>query len=123
MTVSKQHNVLGEPLQPCCSSPTTGYLRDGYCSRAPHDRGMHVLCAVVTAEFLAYTARQGNDLSTPVPEHGFPGLKPGDRWCLCVQRWIEALQAGCAPKVDLSATHVSALDWVDLETLRANAVE
>ena len=122
MGESRQHNVLGEPLQPCCTSPLTGYMRDGYCSRAPHDHGMHVVCAEVTEAFLRFSASRGNDLSTPVPEYAFPGLKPGDRWCLCVQRWVEAYQAGCAPKVDLAATHISALDWVELETLKAYSV-
>ena len=121
--MSKQTNVLGEALQPCCTAPMTGYLRDGFCSRAPNDNGLHLLCAVVTQDFLVFSASRGNDLSTPVPEYGFPGLKAGDRWCLCVQRWIEALQAGCAPKVDLKATHISVLDWVDLETLRAHSVD
>jgi uncharacterized protein (DUF2237 family) len=122
MTESKQTNVLGEPLQPCCSSPVTGYLRDGFCSRAPGDGGMHIVCTVVTDAFLTFSASRGNDLSTPVPPYHFPGLKPGDRWCLCVQRWVEALEAGCAPPVDLAATHASALEWVSLDTLKEHAV-
>ena len=121
--MSKQTNVLGEALQPCCTAPMTGFLRDGFCSRAPHDQGMHTVCAEVTEAFLRFSASRGNDLSTPMPEYGFPGLKPGDHWCLCVQRWVEAHQVGCAPKVDLTATHISAVDWVDLETLRAFSLE
>ena len=119
---NKQHNVLGEPLQPCCTDPVTGFLRDGYCARVPHDQGMHTLCAIVTEEFLTFSAKRGNDLTTPIPEYDFPGLNPGDHWCLCVLRWLEAHQAGCAPPVDLAATHISALEWVELDTLRKYAI-
>ena len=114
-------NVLGAPLQACCRDPLTGFYRDGFCHTGPEDRGLHTVCAVMTEEFLAYTRTVGNDLSTPVPAYGFPGLEPGDRWCLCVTRWAEALRAGCAPAVVLAATHVSALEFVSLEDLQAHA--
>ena len=115
-------NVLGAPLQACCRDPLTGFYRDGFCHTGPEDRGLHTVCAVMTEEFLAYTRTVGNDLSTPVPAYGFPGLEPGDRWCLCVTRWAEALRAGCAPPVVLAATHVSALEFVSREDLEAHAV-
>jgi hypothetical protein len=115
-------NVLGTPLQACCRDPLTGFYRDGFCHTGPEDRGLHTVCAVMTEEFLAYTRTVGNDLSTPVPAYGFPGLEPGDRWCLCVTRWAEALQADCAPAVVLAATHVSALEFVSREDLQAHAV-
>ena len=116
-------NVLGGPLQACCFSPLTGYFRDGWCHTADEDRGSHVICARVTAEFLAFSRSRGNDLETPVPAYRFAGLKPGDRWCLCALRWREALAAGVAPPVVLEATHVRALAFVSLEELTANAVE
>ena len=100
----------------------TGFFRDGYCRTGSSDRGMHTVCMVATDEFLAFSRAQGNDLSTPVPEYDFPGLSDGDRWCLCVTRWKDALEAGCAPQVVLEATHLSALEWVSLEDLRAHAV-
>jgi uncharacterized protein (DUF2237 family) len=115
-------NVLGEPIQPCGTDPPTGFYRDGCCNTGPGDVGLHLVCARMTAEFLAFSKRRGNDLVTPAPEWGFPGLKPGDRWCLCVTRWKEALEAGLAPPVDLDATHISALEFVELEELRAHAV-
>ena len=115
-------NVLGAPLQACCRDPLTGFYRDGFCHTGPEDRGLHTVCAVMTEEFLAFTRAVGNDLSTPVPAYGFPGLDPGDRWCLCVTRWAEALRAGCAPPVVLAATHVSALEFVSREDLQAHAV-
>jgi uncharacterized protein (DUF2237 family) len=99
----------------------TGFYRDGYCRTGPDDHGMHTVCAVMSAEFLGFSRECGNDLSTPRPEYGFPGLEPGDRWCLCVTRWKEALEAGCAPQVVLEATHLSALEWVSLEDLQAHA--
>ena len=102
-------NVLGENLQTCCTSPMTGFYRDGTCNTGPNDLGSHTVCAEMTAEFLAYTQAQGNDLSTPRPMYQFPGLKPGDRWCLCVTRWKEAHEAGMAPRVVLAATHEAAL--------------
>lgn len=115
-------NVLKQPLKPCCTDPMTGYVRNGYCSRIPGDQGMHLLCAQMTSEFLEFSASRGNDLSTPMPEFGFPGLTQGDKWCLCVQRWIEALEADCAPPVDLDATHEAVLEWVNLETLKAHSI-
>ncbi len=115
-------NVLGGPLQACCFSPLTGYFRDGWCHTAEEDRGSHVICARMTAEFLAFSRARGNDLETPVPAYRFAGLKPGDRWCLCALRWREALAAGMAPPVVLEATHARALDFVSLEELTAHAV-
>jgi len=114
-------NVLGSPLQACCMNPRTGFFRDGYCRTGPDDVGLHTVCAVVTDEFLEFSRRRGNDLTTPRPEFDFPGLKPGDSWCLCVRRWAEALAAGKAPDVVLEATHLSALEFVSLEDLRAHA--
>lgn len=116
--MSNQTNVLGAQLVPCSTSPMTGYQRDGYCSSCAGDRGMHTVCALMTREFLEFSRSKGNDLITPVPEFGFPGLVPGNRWCLCLLRWVEALEAGSAPLVDLEATHVSALEFVDLDVLR-----
>lgn len=101
----------------------TGWFRDGCCRTGPGDMGVHTVCCEVTEEFLAFTKLRGNDLSTPKPQYNFPGLKPGDRWCLCASRWQEALEAGCAPKVHLEATHVASLEFVDLEDLQAHAVE
>lgn len=115
-------NVLGGTLKGCCREPLTGYYRDGYCRTGPGDHGVHVVCAVVTAEFLAFSRSRGNDLTSPAPEYGFPGLEPGDRWCLCVSRWKEAYDAGCAPGVVLEATAASALEFVDLEMLKEHAV-
>ena len=115
------HNVLGSELVPCSYAPLTGYLRDGCCRTDADDGGTHVVCAKVTAEFLAFSQRRGNDLSTPHPEHRFAGLRPGDRWCLCVDRWKEALEAGCAPWVVLESTHISALEFVLLEDLQRHA--
>lgn len=116
-------NVLGDPLQACCFSPNTGFYRDGYCRTGPEDVGLHTVCTVMTAEFLAYSKARGNDLSTPMPQHDFPGLQPGDQWCLCVTRWAEALAAGKAPPVVLEATHIHALEFVSLEDLRAHAAQ
>jgi uncharacterized protein (DUF2237 family) len=113
-----ERNVLGGPLVPCSTSPRTGFFRDGCCNTGPEDHGLHVICAQVTAAFLAYSRNRGNDLSTPRPEFGFPGLKPGDRWCLCAGRWREAYEAGCAPSVILAATHEEALAVVPLAALR-----
>ena len=115
-------NVLGQDLQPCSYDPLTGYFRDGCCNTASHDTGTHVICAEMSAEFLAYTKSRGNDLSTPRPEWRFPGLKPGDRWCLCVLRWAEAEEAGVAPLVHLESCHERALQYVSLELLRRYAV-
>ncbi|MHC5110509.1 MAG: DUF2237 family protein [Planctomycetota bacterium] len=115
-------NVLGTPLMGCCSDPMTGYYRNGRCDSGPGDLGLHLVCAQMTEEFLNFTRDCGNDLSTPMPEAAFPGLKPGDRWCLCVQRWKEAMLADVAPPVVLEATHISALEFVSLEELRAHAI-
>jgi hypothetical protein len=114
-------NVLGGNLKCCCQQPMTGFYRDGYCRTGPGDHGMHTVCAEMTQEFLEFSFLRGNDLVTPNPAHGFPGLQPGDRWCLCVMRWKEAADAGVAPPVVLEATHVSALEFVDLEDLRQHA--
>jgi len=116
-------NVLGGALSLCGTDPMTGFFRDGCCRTGPMDRGSHTVCAIVTAEFLDYSRRQGNDLITPMPAFGFPGLKPGDRWCLCAARWDEARLAGVAPPVDLAATHARALDKVDLDHLKAHAIQ
>ncbi|MCS7062741.1 MAG: DUF2237 domain-containing protein [Methylacidiphilales bacterium] len=116
-----QKNVLGTPLVTCSTDPLTGYLRDGYCCQAPFDHGMHTVCAVMTEEFLKFTASRGNDLTTPRPEFRFPGLKPGDRWCICLMRWIEALEAKVAPPIILEATHLSVTEFVDLEILKQYA--
>ena len=122
-TSSDDKNVLGGRLEPCSVSPRTGFYRDGCCNTGPEDVGLHVICARVTAEFLTYSAAQGNDLSTPMPEAGFPGLKPGDRWCLCAGRWREAFDAGAAPHVVLSATHEEALAVVPLDVLKRYALD
>jgi uncharacterized protein (DUF2237 family) len=116
-------NVLGGELQPCSTDPMTGFYRDGCCRTGPDDYGLHLVCTEVTEEFLAFSKERGNDLSTPNPIYRFPGLKSGDRWCLCVERWKEALDAGMAPMVVLEATHISALEYVDLEDLEAYAVD
>lgn len=116
-------NVLGGDLAPCSTDPVTGFLRDGHCRHLRRDPGRHEVCAELTEEFLTFSADRGNDLVTPRPELDFPGLDPGDRWCLCVPRWIEANEAGVAPPVVLEATAATVLDDVDIETLRANAVE
>ena len=116
-------NVLGEKLQPCCKFPMTGFYRDGFCHTGEEDLGHHVVCIVVTAEFLEFSKEAGNDLSTPRPELDFPGLIPGDQWCLCAERWQEAFEAGCAPNVVLSATEESALEFIKLEDLKDCAVD
>jgi hypothetical protein len=116
-------NVLGGPLETCCLSPRTGFYRTGRCDTGREDLGLHLVCVRVTDEFLAFSREAGNDLSTPHPEFGFPGLVDGDHWCLCVARWKEALDAGLAPPVRLEATHLSALEFVDLADLRAHALE
>ncbi len=116
-------NVLGKELAPCSLDPVTGFFRNGCCETGPHDVGMHTVCAVMTDEFLAFSKAVGNDLSTPRPELGFPGLKAGDRWCLCAPRWKEALDAGAAPKVVLESTHEETLAIVPLGVLKDYAVE
>ena len=115
---STAKNVLGGPLQTCSTKPLTGFYRDGCCSTGAEDAGVHVVCAEMTVEFLAFSRAAGNDLSTPMP--GFPGLQPGDRWCLCASRWQEAFEAGVAPPVHLEATALPALEWCSLEALRAH---
>ena len=120
---SQASNVLGGPLQPCSFDPVTGFFRDGCCHTGPGDHGLHTVCVEATAEFLHFSREAGNDLSTPVPEYEFPGLKPGDHWCLCVTRWMEAFEAGCAPRVVLEATHISALEYVELDDLKAHAAD
>jgi len=113
-------NVVGGELLPCSAEPLTGFYRDGCCATGPEDPGSHTVCAVMTAEFLAFSASVGNDLSTPRPAWGFPGLTPGDRWCVCASRWLEAFEAGCAPGVVLAATHTRALDVVPIDALIAH---
>jgi len=114
-------NVLGSKLESCSIDPMTGFFRNGACDTCSQDQGSHTVCAVMTAEFLAYSKYVGNDLSTPRPEFGFDGLKPGDGWCLCASRFLQAHDEGCAPKVNLAATHVRALDIVPLEVLTEQA--
>jgi uncharacterized protein (DUF2237 family) len=121
--MSEARNVLGGPLATCCTRPMTGFYRTGKCETGPEDAGSHTVCARLTKEFLAFSREAGNDLSTPMPAYGFPGLKPGDCWCLCAARWKEALDAGVAPRVVLAATHEAALEVVTLDELRAHAVD
>lgn len=116
-------NVLGEPLRPCSADPLTGFFRNGCCDTSDADHGSHTVCAVMTADFLAFSRAAGNDLSTPRPEFGFEGLKPGDQWCLCAARWAQAFDAGKAPKVRLSSTHIRALEVVQLEDLRSRSAD
>ncbi len=118
-----QKNVFGELLQTCSDSPLTGFFRDGCCNTGPQDFGSHTVCVVVTAGFLEFSRKAGNDLSTPVSEYDFPGLKPGDRWCLCAARWQQAFEAGMAPKVVLSATNEGALEIVALKDLKPFAID
>jgi uncharacterized protein (DUF2237 family) len=122
LTMTDAKNVIDGNLEVCCTSPVTGFYRDGFCRTGGQDFGSHVVCAQVTSEFLEFTKSQGNDLSTPVPDFNFPGLKPGDRWCLCASRWQEALEAGVAPPVILSATHARALEVVSLDELKKHAL-
>jgi uncharacterized protein (DUF2237 family) len=121
-TRTNQTNVYGEALDSCCTSPMTGFFRTGCCETSGDDTGVHTVCAVMTDDFLAFSKAAGNDLSTPMPQYGFPGLKAGDHWCLCAMRWQEALDAGKAPKVNLHATHVRSLEFVDLIDLEAHAL-
>jgi uncharacterized protein (DUF2237 family) len=121
--VTSERNVLGGDLEPCGVDPVTGFYRDGSCSSGPDDVGSHTVCAVVTAEFLEHQQSVGNDLVTPRPEYRFPGLRPGDRWCVVAVRWLQAHQAGVAAPVVLASTHARALDVVPLEALRENAVD
>jgi uncharacterized protein (DUF2237 family) len=115
-------NVLGTPLLTCSIDPLTGWFRDGCCRTGKGDQGVHVVCVRVSEAFLEYSKSRGNDLSTARPEYQFPGLKPGDRWCLCAARWQEAFEAGCAPHVVLEATHESALEFIDLADMKRHAV-
>jgi uncharacterized protein len=114
-------NVVGGDLQPCSTDPLTGFYRDGCCATGPEDIGGHSVCAIMTVEFLQFSALAGNDLSTPRPDWGFPGLTPGDRWCVCASRWLEAYEAGCAPRVVLASTHARSLDVVGIDALIAHA--
>ncbi|WP_434547893.1 DUF2237 family protein [Salinisphaera dokdonensis] len=123
MTDTPARNVLGEPLAGCCDAPLTGFYRDGYCRTGTADIGRHVVCAVVTDDFLEFSASRGNDLATPHPEFDFPGLKAGDRWCLCADRWAEAHEAGVAPRVALTATDEAALEIIDMADLKAHAID
>jgi hypothetical protein len=116
-------NVVGGELLECSAEPLTGFYRDGCCATGPEDVGSHTVCVFVTEEFLSFSRRVGNDLSTPQPQFGFPGLRPGDRWCVCAARWLEAHEAGCAPQVLLAATHERALELIEIDTLLAYAVE
>ena len=122
MSSSGAKNVLGNDLQTCSLNPRTGFYRDGCCETGPQDHGVHVVCAQMTEQFLNYTRAQGNDLSTPRPEFQFPGLKPGDQWCLCASRWKEAYDDGVAPQVVLEATHENALKHVSLKELKEMAI-
>ncbi|PSB05716.1 DUF2237 domain-containing protein [filamentous cyanobacterium Phorm 46] len=121
--VTEATNVLGGKLETCCTSPMTGYYRDGKCNTGGGDFGAHTVCSQLTEEFLQFTKSNGNDLSTPVPEFNFPGLKPGDCWCLCASRWKEAMDAGCAPLVVLAATHALTLEYVSLDELKQHAAD
>lgn len=114
-------NVLGTELAPCSLDPLTGFYRNGCCDTGGEDAGVHAVCVVLTTEFLAFSKAAGNDLSTPMPQYGFQGLKPGDQWCLCADRWVEAFDAGAAPRVVLASTHACVLDWATLDDLRAHA--
>jgi uncharacterized protein len=119
----RARNVLGGPLGECSAKPLTGFFRDGCCNTGTEDRGVHTVCALMTQEFLEFSQARGNDLSTAMPDFGFPGLKPGDRWCLCAARWREALKAGAAPKVVLTSTHERTLDYVSLDDLKKHAID
>jgi uncharacterized protein len=119
---SRPKNVLGDELQCCCTSPKTGFYRDGYCQTGPMDYGSHTVCAQVTQDFLEFSRSRGNDLITPIPDYEFPGLRPGDKWCLCVSRWKEAFDAGVAPSIVLAACHEKALEVVNLADLQQHAI-
>ena len=120
---ARSRNVLGEPLKSCSENPVTGFFRNGCCDTSVEDIGSHTVCVVVTESFLQFSKVRGNDLSTPLPDYNFPGLKEGDRWCLCAPRWQEALDAGRAPKVVLGATHEGALDFCSLADLKTHAID
>ena len=116
-------NVLGGELEPCSFDPLTGFTRNGCCDSHGEDVGVHLVCVVMTDEFLAFSKAEGNDLSTPMPQYGLAGLNAGDQWCLCAPRWQEAFEAGTAPRVNLAATHAGAIEWCSIEALRAHAVD
>jgi uncharacterized protein len=123
MKTDESLNVYGKPLRTCCMSPVTGFFRNGCCDTSDQDVGVHTVCIIVTDSFLAFSKEAGNDLSTPIPEYGFSGLKKGDKWCLCAARWLEAYHAGVAPHVVISATHQKTLEIVDLELLESFAID
>ena len=123
MNDTTQKNVLGEPLEPCGIDPITGYYRDGVCNTDETDNGSHTVCASVTDEFLEFSKSMGNDLSTPQPEFGFEGLKAGDSWCLCANRWLEAYQNNVAPNIKLKSTNIRALEVIDLDSLKAHSID
>ncbi|PCH63679.1 MAG: hypothetical protein COC04_04145 [Gammaproteobacteria bacterium] len=123
MEIDESLNVFGEPLQSCSDNPLTGFFRDGCCNTNDNDVGSHTVCIKITTEFLEYSRFRGNDLSTAVPEHGFPGLKPGNKWCLCALRWLEAYQNEMAPKIVLASTHKRAIDIIPLELLKEYAAD
>jgi len=123
MVATPEKNVLGTPLKSCCMDPLTGFYRTGFCQVGPEDVGVHAVCIEATADFLVFSKEAGNDLSTPNPMYGFPGLLPGDRWCLCAPRWQEALEAGIAPPVILESTHEATLDYAKLEDLKRHALD
>lgn len=123
MEMDNAINVLGEPLSPCNEDPVTGFFRDGHCNTCADDIGSHTVCIEASREFLEFSRFRGNDLTTPVPEHGFPGLKPGDRWCMCAARWLEAYENDRAPRVHVTRTHQRALEIVPMELLRQFAVD
>jgi hypothetical protein len=121
-TIEVARNVLGEPLVACSFEPLTGFYRDGCCKTGPEDTGSHLVCAIMTDDFLVFSKQAGNDLSTPRPQWRFPGLVAGDQWCLCIQRWKEAFYSGCAPQIKLESTHINALQVVELDILKLYAV-
>ena len=120
--MARGKNVLGEDLKCCCTDPMTGFYRTGYCETGEQDRGVHTVCIEATEDFLEFSKSVGNDLSTPMPQYRFPGIKPGDHWCLCARRWQEALEAGVAPPVDLEGTHIASLEFVSMDDLQAHAL-
>jgi uncharacterized protein len=121
--MSQAKNALGEPLQPCCFAPVTGFTRNGFCETGVEDAAVHSVCAQMTSEILQFSKARGNDLSTPAPQFHFPGLRPGNRWCICASRWKEAYDAGVAPPVILTATHEATLVYVPLEALKQHAID
>jgi uncharacterized protein (DUF2237 family) len=120
--MTSQLNVFGDTISTCCTNPMTGWYRNGCCETDGNDTGVHTVCAVMTDEFLEFSKSMGNDLSTPMPQYNFPGLKAGDKWCLCAMRWQEALENGKAPKVDLAATHMRSLEFVEMDDLKRFAI-